>query len=544
MKFKEFWAGIMPSMADKIVKDAAGDAAIVLDKDGIIVALNEQFIEIYDIPEDLNLIGENFEKLMDAFNESSVFYEAYRSTLESREKTVTIGFSNKYKNWLVARTHLYENKYIVLLLNTINDNSKSNIFSNQYDYLTLLPNRAYFENDKKRLDVVDPLYVLVDLKRFHVVNETLGSFVGDEILKELARRLRMSLTKRSFAYRISGDQFMLLLPNSDKDVVFNKIQEKLGEIFQIKNHNIMINYFLGLYKPKEDEDHFKKALYYTELALIKGKFNNQKIMEYEPAMRNHAETLRLERDLLEAIEKKPEQFSMKYQLQQSLETHTVCGSEALIRWNHPERGLVDVEMFLKLSQDLGVMASIDKIVFNQVLNDIRSFKKQGVDFIVSINLSSQGLMNADFQQHMLSVLKNEKLPIGFEITETEWIDASKCADFLSEVNALGYKISIDDFGVGYSSFEYLLNYPTDYIKIDKKFIKEITSNKAHQTIVANIIKMGKGLNVKLVAEGVETQDERDWLLKNGCNVIQGYFYYKPETPVNVVKILKKLKDEQ
>lgn len=537
MKFQKFWAGFVPGVADKIVKDAAGDAAVVLDKNGVIVAVNEQFIEIYDIPEDISLIGERFDQVMESFNESSVFYEAYISTLENKEKTVTIGFSNKYKNWLVARTHFYEDKYIVLLFNTINDNSKSNIFSNQYDYLTLLPNRAYFESDQNRSNIEDPLYVLVDLKRFHVVNETLGSLVGDEILKEVAKRLKLCLTKRSLIYRISGDQFMLLLPEIDRDIVFTKIQEKLSEIFVVKHHKIMINYFLGLYKPTKEEDHFKKALYFTELALIKGKFNNQKVMEYEPAMRNHAETLRLERDLLEAVDRRTEQFFMKYQLQQSLDTESVGGCEALIRWHHPDRGPVDVEIFLKLSQDLGIMASIDRIVFDKVMADVKKFQENNIKLIISINLSSQGLMNPGLQEHILSTLKEQKWPVGFEITETEWIDATKCAEFLSEVHNMGYKISIDDFGVGYSSFEYLLNYPTDFIKIDRKFIRDITANKSHQTIVANIIKMGKGLGVKLVAEGVETQDERDWLKANGCNVVQGYFYYRPETFDDTMKLL-------
>lgn len=554
MKFKKLWAGFMPTLADKIVKDAAADAAIVLDKNGIILALNEKFVNIYDIPNELSLIGESFNKIMDICNEGSIFTDAYKHTLETSENTVTLGFSNKYENWIVARTHFYQNKYVVLLFNTVNDNYKSNIFYNNYDFLTMVPNRIFFENDLKRLETESPIYILFDLKRFHVLNETLGSFVGDETLKETTRRLKSCLSKRGLIYRIAGDQFMLLIPDKEKEDLLKDIKMKMTEEFNIKNHKFFINYVLGIYIPSGDE-HFNKALYYTELALIKGKSLKQKMTTFEANMVSNKETLQMEKDLIEAIKYKKNQFIIKYQLQYCLDTNNVCGAEALIRWEHPENGMVNVDKFLKVAQDIGLMASIDRIVFDKVIEDAKDFKLLDIDLPISINLSAQGVINETLQSHILNVLKESNHRVHFELTETEWIDSGKCHNFLDNIRNLNHEIAIDDFGVGYSSFEYLLNYPTDVIKIDKKFIRDICKNKTNQTIVSNIIKMGKGLDVKLVAEGVETLDELEWLIKNGCNMVQGFYFFKPEikeivfsyfksSGENMPKIIKDLQKSQ
>lgn len=532
MKFKKLWAGFVPNLAEKIVKDAADDAAIVLDRYGKIVALNEKFVSLYDIPSELSLIGESFNKVMDTCNEGSVFSDAYQHTLDTGENTVTLGFSNKYENWIVARTHFYEQMYVVLLLNTVNDNYKSNIFSTQYDFLTMIPNRMFFENDLKRLEFEEPVYILFDIKRFHVINETLGSYVGDETLKEITRRIKSSLSKRGLCYRIAGDQFMLLINKVEKIALLTNLKISMSETFNIKSHKFVINYSLGIYEPN-NEEHFKNALYYTELALTKGKILKKKIMTFESKMVTNQETLKMERDLVEAIKYKKEQFIINYQLQYCLDSNKVYGAEALIRWIHPERGLVNVETFLNISQEIGVMSSIDKLVFDKVIKDSLDFEFLEVDLPLSINLSAQGVLNETLQIHILKVLKEKKPNIKFELTETEWIDSGRCQNFLEEVSKLGYEIAIDDFGVGYSSFEYLLNYPTDIIKIDKKFIRDISNSKTNQTIVSNIIKMGKGLNVKLIAEGVETEEELLWLRSNGCHIVQGFYFFKPESKESV-----------
>lgn len=541
MKFNKLWAGFVPNIANKIVKDAADDAAVVLDKSGNIVAVNEKFVTIYDIPEDLSLIGESFNKVMDTCNEGSLFSDAYQHTLDTGENTVTLGFSNKYQNWLVARTHYHEDKYVVLLFNTVTDNYKSNIFSNQYDFLTMIPNRVFFENDIKRLEIDNPLYILMDLRRFHLINETLGSFVGDETLKETAKRIRASMSKRGLCYRIAGDQFMLVIPEKEKSELLETLKKRMSESFKVKSHKFFINYLLGIYLPG-DTDHFKKALYYTELALNKGKSLKQKVTFFEENMVSHKETLKIERDLLEAVKSQKDQFIIKYQLQYSLDKNSVCGAEALIRWIHPDKGAINVEKFLRLSQEIGIMANIDQIVFDKVIKDSSELDFLGITLPISVNLSAQGILSQDLQSHILNVLRQRKYNISFEITETEWIDAGRCQEFLSEIKAMGYELAIDDFGVGYSSFEYLLNYPTDFIKIDKKFIHDICNDKKNQTIVSNIIKMGRGLNVRLVAEGVETQEEVEWLRKNGCHIIQGFYFFKPESKDVVLSYFDKKED--
>lgn len=229
----------------------------------------------------------------------------------------------------------------------------------------------------------------------------------------------------------------------------------------------------------------------------------------------------IEKELRSAFQN--EEFEVYLQPQIDIINNKICGAEALVRWNHPTKGLLSPDKFLHDLEELNYFEQLDSFIFQKIQNFIQTYS---LNIPISINLNGKNIANKDFQSMILqSDLKN----IGFEITESNLIDIHQSTDFFNQLQKLHSFISIDDFGTGYCSLEYLLHYSVDYLKIERKFISYIDQNAKNQKIVNNIIKLGHSLNCAIVAEGVEREEELNFLKENQCDIIQGYYYSKPLT---------------
>lgn len=525
MRYVNIWSKIDQKNLESILNDKEPSATLMLKKDGSIESYDNNFLNLYEIPEDVSIVGEKIDRIMIEKEEWQTFLSMINSLTQEDEEICGLGHALDIRKWIGVKAKLKKSR-IILEIYLIEENPESRELLRHYDILTMLPNRTCFEDHVSSLETLKS-YILIDLKRFHLINSNFGSKVGDKVLFEVSQRLQSISNYTIPLYRVGGNQYMLIVTEDDLHKILVEIDSAIAWPITHNGHNFYVNCYLGVYHSNSLEDN-QKSLYYAEDAIWYGKKGKKKISYYK----NNVSTsgiLELEHDLRDALLRDPDQFEMRYQLQRDIINDKVCGAEALLRWKHPKRGYVDVQRFLALAQDLGMLPEIDKLVFNKVIEDLEILKEYGYDWKVSINLSAQSVLNKEFKEYLITVLEELKPNVSFEITETEWVEPEKSQFFLEKLKHMGHSISIDDFGAGYSTFEYILNYPADFIKIDKMFIQGISTNKKNQTIVSNIIKMSNGLGMKVIAEGVETKEDLNVMRSFGCHIVQGYYYAKPES---------------
>lgn len=525
IKTNNFWSVMDTVFFNKIVENTIIEASIMLDNENRLVATNKEFEQMFELDSDKATLGKNWIDIQPSGTEWRVFNNLIKETKLSGKSCVGIAYSATNKTWLIGKSYI-KNKKLSLYIGHIKDTIENYKLLKNYDTLTMLPNREiheeHFEKEKEL-----GVFVLIDIKRFHLINENFGSKVGDKVLVELSERLQRFSAFKFPLYRVGGNQFLLVVPKDNEIEAIKEIQTIMAKALEIGDNKFYINCTLAVFEAGKEEDN-KKALYYTEETLWHGKKSKKAISYYSKAS-NKSGDLAMEHDLRKAIENHPEQFIVEYQMQHSVKEHKFCGAEALVRWFHPEKGRINPNDFLGIAQEMQFLPQIDKIVFEKVIKEIDMFKEKGKDFVVSINLSAQSVLDEKFQAYLLNALDEKKPNISFELTETEWINPLVCQGFLEGLKSRGYAISIDDFGTGYASFEYIMNYPADFIKIDRKFVHGLEHNEKNQTIVSNIIKMSNGLKLQVVAEGAETESEVKILEKFGCDIIQGFYYARPHT---------------
>lgn len=502
-----------------------GDAIVVADKDYRIYAANDNFAALYGLKPE-NILGKTAFDIYPDFHKS-VFYEAISKAARTGEPSTSLGYSSNTQKWLVARCYKYDEKYYVMVVHNMTGNVNKNAYVSNYDTLTSLPNRFMFEEDMKKIGefASKTTFILFDLKKFHIINETAGSAVGDMCLMETAARLKQSIHANDNLYRISADQFLIMSnSNASLEEKIKNLKKQFEKPFLINGKPLIMGSYLAVYRP-ENPERAQHALKYAQLAMNHAKKKKMSLVFFSPEMEKHDKTLEVAHAIKQALAEN--QFEMFYQPQADILNKKVCGAEALIRWKHPTLGFIPPDKFLPIAEDAGLMLDIDKWVFDRVLKDCRHFKKMGIDVPISINLSSAGFGDAELQKYILQQATFYKPNLCFEITETGFMDFEGSKDFINKLRENNFSIAIDDFGTGYCSLEYLLHYPSNYLKIDRKFVSNLYKIQKNQTIVANIIKLGQSLGICMIAEGVE--DETEWMvLKNlNCDIIQGYHFSKP-----------------
>ncbi len=410
-----------------------------------------------------------------------------------------------------------------------------------YDPLTNLPNRKLFED---RLGQIikfsrgeqDRFAVLfLDLDRFKFINDSLGHHIGDEFLKMVSERLKHSLRSTDTISRLAGDEFTILLPKTSQAEtikVVEQLNHVLTEPFNVGGHSVTISASIGIVFSKGSEDRVHDlirnadtAMYYTK----KFRRNGYTIYSEELDLKA-SQKLVIERDLKLAIEN--EEFELHYQPIVDLKAEKLIAVEALIRWHHPELGLVPPSDFIPVAEESGQMITVGTWVLQTACRQNKNWQDSGVaPFKVAVNISSKQLQDASFVERVLNTLNETGLEakwLELEVTESILLeDVEFIKESLMKLKQEGISISIDDFGTGYTSLSYLRQYPFDKVKVDRTFIDDISADLNGKRITSAIISLAHSLKMDVVAEGIENEVQLRYLKEEACDEGQGYYFSQP-----------------
>ena len=412
----------------------------------------------------------------------------------------------------------------------------------QFDALTELPNRSLFHDrlaqalahaERNRwLTAV----LVVGLDRFKRVNDTLGHATGDTLLKKVGDRLQECVRTGDSVARMSGDEFALILSNlskaDDAGLVAQKVLAACGRPFDLAGQEIRITCSIGVTLAPDDGTDPVELLKSADIALYRAKEQGRDRYQYFlPDMHRRAiERLQTEAALRGALERN--EFILHYQPKADLYSGTISGFEALLRWRHPERGLVPPFEFISILEDTGLIVPVGEWVIRTVCEQIMQWRRQGfAPRPVAINLSARQFQQKDLDGVIGAILSRTGVDprlLEFELTESLLMkDAEEAVRVLRHLKDYGVQLSVDDFGTGYSSLAYLKRFPLDSLKIDRAFIRDCTTDADDATIALSIINLAHSLKLKVVAEGVETEGQLNFLRARGCDQMQGYFFAKP-----------------
>lgn len=411
-----------------------------------------------------------------------------------------------------------------------------------YDSLTGLPNRDLFNDqlaraiERAKQHDKELALLFVDLDRFKQINDSLGHPLGDKVLQIVANRLHGCIRKEDSLARLGGDEFVLLMDDLNKgenaSYIAQKIIDCLAEPIYIDEHTFYVTASVGISLYPHDDMDINKLLMYADTAMYKAKKEGKNNFQfYSSELTNSAiDNVVMQANLHSALENG--EFIVYYQPQINAETLQHTGMEALVRWEHPTMGLITPSKFLPVAEETGFIIDLDQWVIKRAIQQIVQWYKKGFNpGILALNLTMKQLHQKDFISSFKELLaetgcKTEYLE--FEVAEGQIMNHPE--DAISVLNALrdmGIGLSIDDFGTGYSSLSYLKRLPINKLKIDKTFIDGLPDEEEDVGIAKAIIALAKSLKLGVIAEGVETKEQRDFLVEHGCENIQGYFYSKP-----------------
>jgi diguanylate cyclase (GGDEF)-like protein/PAS domain S-box-containing protein len=421
----------------------------------------------------------------------------------------------------------------------------------QHDVLTNLPNRALFndrlsqaislaERQSKQLAVL-----FVDLDQFKRINDSLGHSVGDRLLRSVARRLVACVRRTDTVSRLGGDEFLILLSqiehSEDAAITARKILRAVAAPHVIDSKSLDVNVSIGGSTYPADAQNAETLVSYADVAMYEAKQQGRNSYQFfRTDMRARMATrVALERDLRCALGRN--EFRLHYQPKVNFQTGQCTGMEALLRWQHPERGLLSAATFVPIAEECGLIVAIGQWVLLEACRQARAWSDLGLKVVpVAVNVSAVEFRARDFLSGIRAVLIATGLdPQNLELELTEGVlmqDAESAVVTLLALKAMGVKLAVDDFGTGFSSFTYLRRFPVDTLKVDKSFVHEITEDSDGTTIVNAMINIGKSLKQRVVAEGVDTRSQLDFLQRHGCNEGQGYYFSHPLTAEQVEKM--------
>jgi diguanylate cyclase (GGDEF)-like protein/PAS domain S-box-containing protein len=423
----------------------------------------------------------------------------------------------------------------------------------EHDSLTGLPNRlllndrvgqaiALATRHKKQIALL-----FLDLDGFKHVNDSLGHSIGDKLLQATGKRLVDCVRAADTVSRQGGDEFVILLSEVEhpEDVASTarRMLKVVAEPQSIDLHDLHITTSIGLSVYPDDGLDAETLIKNADTAMYQAKENGRQSYQFfKPAMNTRAvERQSIEESLRRALER--QEFALHYQPKINLRTGEIVGAEALIRWTHPTRGAVSPGLFIPVAEDCGLILPISQWVLREACKQTRSWADAGLPAVtIAVNVSAMEFRQESFLEDIFVALKETGLdPSSLELEITEGIlmkRAESAASVLQALRAAGVRIAIDDFGTGYSSLSYLRKFPIDALKIDQSFVRQITMNTDDATIVSAIISMGQSMKLRVIAEGVETQKELEFLKAHQCDECQGYFFSRPVLPGQFAKLLE------
>lgn len=422
-----------------------------------------------------------------------------------------------------------------------------------HDELTGLPNRNLMQDRlhqaivQAERDAGTVAVLFLDLDQFKVINDSLGHRVGDMLLKVMAQRLEGCLREGDTVARYGGDEFIIILPDltrlQDVTLVAERILAAASQPVEVEEHDLQVTISIGASLYPYDGKDVDTLLKNADAAMYRAKALGRNNFQCYTAELNHRimERLTLTAQLRHALDRG--EFILHYQPQVDLQTGHIIGMEALVRWQHPELGLVSPARFIPLAEETGLIGPLGEWVMRSACAQNKAWQEAGLPPIcVTVNLSARQLAQRDLVQTIVKVLEETGLDpkyLELELTESGVMThPEEMLGRLRQLKEVGLRISLDDFGTGYSSLSYLKRFPFDKLKIDQSFARDITSDPNDAAIALTIIAMAQSLKLRVTAEGVETQGQLDYLTRHGCDEIQGYYFSPPIPGEEAMQLLR------
>lgn len=526
------------------------DGLIITDDKRRIIIINPAFENISGYSSE-ELFLKNPSVFQSGQTSQEVFHDMW--SMLSSNRTWTGELINRRKNGEIFYSHLtityiknssLETGYYIGICRDVTkekEEKKRIVKLAYYDFLTKLPNRAYFEELAKDQITMYPgermALLFLDLNQFKLINDTLGHFQGDLLLKELVNRLKVVFGVDGLISRFGGDEFLILLKNvkSEKDVTekLNACFSQLSERpFILVGQSFFLTVSIGVSLYPEHGSDVEALIKNAGTAMHQAKMNQRNSYQFFAfGMETELyDQLVLGNELRQALEKG--QFELYYQLQMDVQKESVLGVEALIRWNHPVKGVLLPGEFLGKAEEFGLIEEIDNWVMTNAFYQTYDWHQNGYPNLnVSVNISNQQFESPLFIERVKIALKETNInptKVCLEITEKIALnDLDEAVEKLKQLNHLGVKVALDDFGTGHSSLSQLKNFPVDILKIDRSFIMQSTGEDRDAEFVKIIIHMAKHLNYDVVCEGVETESQLNFLRNEACDFAQGYLFSRP-----------------
>ena len=552
------------------------DIIYILDRDGHFTFINDRIESLLGY-ESKELVGKHYSILVHqndieiaryVFNERRVGDRASRNVelrlkykddnsqrfFETRTLPIELSSMGIYHNDGNPKKKTYLGTYGVARDITERKIAEDTInFQAYHDLLTNLPNRALLR-DRLSLAITQAkreeemlAVMFLDLDRFKNINDSLGHVVGDELLQQVSTRLKSCIREGDTLARFGGDEFTLLLPKIAKgkeDV--SKIAEKINEVlknpFMIENNELYVSASIGIAIYPRDGANMDSLIKHADIAMynVKDTGKNNYRFYSDDMTTPYFQNLSLETGIHKALEN--DEFDLMYQPQINIKTGEIVGVEALLRWDHPEHGAITPAEFIPFAEETGMIVEIGHWVLRAACAQLKHWRDIGLPEIrMSINMSARQLAEKQIVKHISRLLKDYNIPghcLVIEITEnTIMSDMDSVVHKLKALSKKGVDIAIDDFGTGYSSLSYLHKLPIQTLKIDRAFIKEVNMKHSGNSIINTIVAMARGLNLNVIAEGVETQQQLDYLVEIDCSEAQGFLFGKPLTADIITQLL-------
>lgn len=534
----------------RAVMDNVVDAIVTIQEDGTIDSVNPAVLHLFGY-EERELIGKNISILTPEKPHS--IDETVLGPLEEGNVRPLLGLAREISgrrqngtvfpmDVAVSEMYVGENRYFIAIMRDITSRKARTAalrYQALHDALTDLPNRTLLtdrlqqslrsaERDKENVSLL-----LLDLDRFKEVNDTLGHHVGDKLLQQIAQRLKLILRESDTVARLGGDEFCVLLNKADASQAMftaRKIINTVERAVSVEGQTLTVGASIGIAVYPLHGDNPVVLMQRADVAMYVAKRGNKGFSIYDHKRDPHSlRQLAISSELRNAIEQ--EQLIVHYQPKVDIKENRFTGVEALVRWQHPQHGLLLPEEFIPLAEQSGLIRPLTMWVLRRAFRECKQYLDTGNQMRLSVNLSMRDLADNNFAEQVAVILDEEGLSssrVKFEITETAIMESpQKIIRALDRLNAMGLRISIDDFGIGYSSLSYLKQLPVNELKIDKSFGLSLASDGNSAVIVRSTIDLAHKLGLRVVAEGVENRETYDLLGELGCDAAQGYYVGRP-----------------
>ena len=425
-----------------------------------------------------------------------------------------------------------------------------------FDQLTGLPNRTLLNDHLKyaislaQRNGGNLAVMFIDLDHFKDINDTLGHSIGDQVLMEVAKRLKAALREEDTLSRQGGDEYVVILPSSDADgtaLVASKLIEAVAQPCHIEQHELIVTPSIGIAIYPYDGTNMETLSKNADTAMYRAKQEGRNGFRfYSPEMQMHsARNLKLANALRHALARN--ELQLHYQPQISIQDGSIVGAEALLRWQHPELGMISPAEFVPIAEDSGQIIQIGEWVLRTATKQLKGWMECGMSpMVIAVNLSAVQFRQNDLPELVTRILDEVKLPpqhLELELTEAVAMHNPRAAiEVMNKLHNRGIRMSIDDFGTGYSSLSYLKQFKVYKLKIDQSFVRDVTEDPEDKAIVTAIINMASSLGLQTIAEGVETASQLAFLRLQGCNEVQGFYFSKPLTAEQFEDFARKIRD--